>query len=87
MKRMKYSEAINLLVEFLKKEHPDFSKHPEFMAIVTHFLQNPQICPPFMSKEIYKESRNLLASSENCEKITQDTATTWTQNVLVSNSY
>lgn len=62
MKRMIYSEAINLLVEFLKKEYPDFSKHPDFMAVVTHFLQNPKICPPFMSKDIYEDLRGLSLS-------------------------
>jgi hypothetical protein len=60
MKRMKYSDAINLLVEFLKKEYPEFSNHPEFMAIVTHFLHNPQIRPPLMSEEIYDDSRGLF---------------------------
>ena len=57
MRKMKYSEALKLLTEFLQKEYPEFSKHPEFMACVTHFLQTPQICPPFMSKGIYKEQK------------------------------
>ncbi|MFA6293965.1 MAG: hypothetical protein WC637_19410 [Victivallales bacterium] len=60
MKKMKYSEALKLLTEFLQKEYPEFSKHPEFMACVTHFLQSPHIRPPFMSEEIFKKSRSLL---------------------------
>ncbi len=56
MKKMEYHKALKILVEFLQKEYPDFSKHPEFMACVTHFLQTPQICPPCMSKEIYQKS-------------------------------
>lgn len=59
MKKMKYSEALKLLTGFLQKEYPEFSKHPEFMACVTHFLQNPQIRPKFMSKEIHKKSLGL----------------------------
>ena len=50
MRKMKYSEALKLLTDFLQKEYPEFSNHHEFMACVTHFLQSPQIRPPFMSK-------------------------------------
>ena len=60
MRKMKYSEALKLLTEFLQKEYPEFSKHHEFMACVTHFLQSPQIRPPFMSEEIFKNSRSLF---------------------------
>ncbi len=65
MKKMEYSEALKLLLELLKKEHPEFAKHPEFMACVTHFLQTPEICPPCMSKEIYQKSIDLFVKKKN----------------------
>lgn len=56
MKKFEYYTALNLLVEFLRKEYPEFADNPEFMACVTHLLHNPQIKPPGMSKEIYEKS-------------------------------
>lgn len=61
MKKMKYSEALKLLTEFLQKKYPEFSKHPEFMACVTHFLQNPQIRPPFMNEEMHEDSLEFVS--------------------------
>ncbi len=60
MKKLKHSKAKKMLMEYFGHKYPGFIKHPEIRAIVSHFLQNPQICPPFMSKVIYKESRNSL---------------------------
>lgn len=60
MKKLKHSEAEKILMEYLGQKYPEFIKQPEIKAILSHFLQSPQIRPPFMSEEIYKESRNSL---------------------------
>jgi hypothetical protein len=61
MKKLKHSEAEKMLMEYLERKHSEFIKHREIKAIVSHFLQSPQICPPFMSKEIHNESLDLFA--------------------------
>jgi len=60
VKKLKYNEAEKILMDYLGQKYPEFIKHPEIKAIVSHFLQSPQVRPPFMSKEIYKESINLF---------------------------
>jgi hypothetical protein len=67
MKKLKYSEAENLLMEYLDQKYPEFINHPEIKAIISHFLQNPQICPPFMRKEVYKDSL-IFVSQVFCKK-------------------
>ena len=61
MKKLKHSEAEKILMEYLGQKYPEFIKHPEIKAIVSHFLQSPQTRPPFMSKEIYRKSIDLFA--------------------------
>lgn len=61
MKKLKYSEAEKMLMEFLGEKYPEFIKHPEVRAIVSHFLQSPQIRPPFMSREIHEDSLGFVA--------------------------
>ena len=61
MKKLKYSEAEKMLMDYLTTKYPEVIKHPEIKAIVSHFLQTPQVCPPFMSKENYRESLDLFA--------------------------
>jgi len=61
MRKLKHSEAEKMLMECLGQKYPEFIKHPEIKAIVSHFLQSPQICPTFMNKEIYRKSIDLFA--------------------------
>ncbi|HBC86773.1 MAG TPA: hypothetical protein DCZ94_07460 [Lentisphaeria bacterium] len=60
MKKLRYAEAEKMLMDYLGQKYPEFIKHPEIKAIVSHFLRNPQIRPPFMSREIYENSLSLF---------------------------
>jgi DNA (cytosine-5)-methyltransferase 1 len=52
----------NKIIEFLQRTSPEFVSHPEYEAALSHFLQNPNVCPPFMNHNLFRECKDLLTA-------------------------
>lgn len=60
---MNYSEAKNLVFNFINLHHKTLSTKDEFNAIVTHWILNPHTCPPEMPAEVFVQCRRLFGFS------------------------
>ncbi len=57
---MKYTEAKQKIDKYLQKKYPDFYKHPEYNAAITHWMQNTKFQYPYITNEIYKDLYSLF---------------------------
>ncbi|HDO06412.1 MAG TPA: DNA (cytosine-5-)-methyltransferase [Bacteroidetes bacterium] len=60
---MNYIEARHLITNYLKKHYPKIVSNDEIEAIITHWLLNPDICPPYISKKAFNACRQLFGLS------------------------
>lgn len=61
MKKISFQKAKNKIIEYSEKNFPDFYKHEEFNAAITHWLHTPKIRPPLMPEKLFEELPELFS--------------------------
>ena len=64
MKKMTYKQARELVSKHIKENHHKFIDDSECEATISHFLQSPAICPPFMPYKLFMECKDLLSGKK-----------------------
>ena len=62
-KQISVDQAIDIIDRFVKEKYPNFYKHPEYKAAITHWLQNPNYQYPFITNELFNDLRKLFRIS------------------------
>ena len=60
---MKYIETKQLINNYLGKHYPKIAISEEIEAIATHWLLNPDVCPPLISRKAFNACRQLFGLS------------------------
>ena len=55
------SLARETLKRLVAKAHPELAKHPDFNAIISHWLLTPSVQPPLLPDEIFKDTEHYSA--------------------------
>lgn len=69
MKRIRYSQAKERIIEFTKENFSDFYQHEEFNAAMTHWIQSPEICPPLMPPKLYFQLPELMKKKQSSKQL------------------
>jgi len=59
-KKINSGEAKEQLLAYFQNDLLEFIQHSEFKAALTHFIHNPDICPPFMDRLTHDWLRNFF---------------------------
>ena len=60
---MKYTDAKKKIDLFIQKKYPDFYKHPEYNAAITHWMQNTEFQYPYLPTEIFESLFQIFQKS------------------------
>ena len=75
---MKYSDAKKKIDLFIQKKYPNFYKHPEYNAAITHWMQNTEFQYPYLPIEVFENLFRIFQKSplkKNEESIIRETDT------------
>ncbi|MCF7791502.1 MAG: hypothetical protein K9L78_03345 [Victivallales bacterium] len=50
---MKYEELKTKIDSYVRENYPDFYKHSEYNAAITHWMHNPNIKYPYMTNAVF----------------------------------
>ena len=69
MIKTNFSNVKTGLVGYIKDSYPDFLQNEECDAILSHFIHNPEICPPIMDNSLYLQCRNFIFTKYSINEI------------------
>ncbi len=67
--RIEYQKAIDLLQSYAMANGSSLASNPELIAIITHWLQNREILPPYATESLHTAWTQYLKVYELTQKI------------------
>ena len=56
-----HSLVLDTLKTLVAKEHPELAKHPDFSAVISHWLLTPTVRTPLLPEKLFKDTERYSA--------------------------